>query len=65
MLWFTWVPRVTSSKKLATRAPGEAMVFTFVEVAAVILSILKGVAPAVANDSGPEGAAPAYSRCSD
>jgi len=46
------------------------MVLTFVEVAAVILaavilSILKGVAPAVANDSGPEGAIPGYSRRSD
>jgi len=43
------------------------MVLTFVEVAAVILAavILMGVAPAVANDSGPEGAAPGYSRRSD
>jgi len=46
------------------------MVLTFLEVAAVILaevilSFLKGVAPAVANDSGPEGAARGYSRRSD
>ena len=41
------------------------MLLTFVEVAAVILSILKGVAPAKATIQVLRGAAPGYSRCSD
>jgi len=51
-------------------APGVAIVLSFVEVAAVIpaaviLSILKGVALAVTMIQVLRGAAPGYSRCSD